>query len=53
MNGKHVEIAPVKVEKSTSDYSPQELSKIAKLAKEKGGKSFSSAGTAKAYLKNL
>jgi hypothetical protein len=43
----------VKVEKSTEDYSMQEISKITKLAKEKGGKSFSSVGDAKAYLKGL
>jgi bifunctional DNA-binding transcriptional regulator/antitoxin component of YhaV-PrlF toxin-antitoxin module len=53
MSGKHVEIAPVKVEKSTEDYSTQEISKIVKLAKEKGGKAFTSAGAAKAYLKSL
>lgn len=43
----HVEIAPVRVQKAEVDYTEAELTKMERLAKQKGGRRFGSASTAK------
>ncbi len=53
LEGNHVEIAPVTVQKDDINYSKEELDKIERLAKQKGGKRFKTGRAAKAYLKNL
>jgi len=53
VDGEHVEIAPVTVQRENIDYTDMELDKIERLAKKKGGKKFKSAKSAKAFLKKL
>ena len=53
VQGAHVEIAPVSIQKSEIDYSAKELDRLEHLAKQKGGKKFKTASEAKKYLKNL
>ncbi len=53
VNGSHVELAPVSIMKETLDYTEAELDKIAQLAKEKGGRKFKTAESAKKFLNNL
>ena len=53
IEGQHVEIAPVSIEKEEISYTMQELDKMEVLAKEKGGKKYKTATSAKRALKKL
>ena len=53
IDGDHIELAPVTVERDDANYSEAELNKIERLAKKRGGKKFKSARTAKAFVKKL
>ena len=53
IEGTHVEIAPVDVNRSEIDYTELELDKIERLANQKGGRKFKSAITAKKFLDSL
>ncbi len=49
----HVEIAPVSVVRETASYSTEELDKLDRLGKVKGGKRFKTAKAAKKFLAGL
>jgi bifunctional DNA-binding transcriptional regulator/antitoxin component of YhaV-PrlF toxin-antitoxin module len=51
--GTHVEIAPIDIQKSKVEYTVTELDKLARLAREKGGKKCKTAACAKQYLKSI
>ena len=53
IEGTHVEIAPVTVERSDLEYSEEELDKVEQLSRSKGGKVFKGARAAKNFLKKL
>ncbi|MBI3292569.1 MAG: AbrB/MazE/SpoVT family DNA-binding domain-containing protein [Elusimicrobia bacterium] len=53
VQGRHVEIAPVSVEREDLDYTEDELDQLERLAKEKGGRRFKTATEAKKYLGRL
>ncbi len=53
MNGTHIEIAPISVDKTPLEYSPDQLDKVQQLAKEKGGRKFSSPKDAKKFLNDV
>ncbi len=53
MQGGHVEIAPVSVMREDTGYTDDELDKLDRLKKAKGGKSFKTTAAAKKYLKSL
>jgi transcriptional regulator with XRE-family HTH domain len=52
-NGARVVTAPVSVVRDKLDYTEEELDKVERLAKARGGKSFKSVRAAKAYLMSL
>ena len=53
ITGTHVEIAPIDVSKAKVDYTASDLNKLERLAKEKGGRTFSSAKAAVRHLEEL
>jgi len=53
LEGDHVEIAPVSVVRDKAGYSAEELDKLDRLGKVKGGKRFKTAKAARKYLARL
>ena len=49
----HVEIAPVSVVREKASYSAEELDKLERLGKARGGKRFKTAKAAKKFLAGL
>ena len=46
-------LIPVRVEKEKIDYSEEELEKIKKLARKKGGRRYKISNSAKGHIKSL
>ena len=53
LNAGHIELAPITLVRENTAYTEAELDKVEKVGRTRGGKSFKSGRSAKAYLKTL